>query len=292
MASVLLDQVIKTYPGGFTAVKGVSFAVPDGGFCVLVGPSGCGKSTLLRMIAGLETISDGAISIGNRVVNQIEPMDRDIAMVFQNYALYPHMSVYNNMAYGLRNRGMDEAGIKTRVNEAAQILEIGQLLDPFGNSRTSPSQVRFQQPHILGRCEMGKEPAVLQHKTDTLTNCRQTLGYEPLVVKEDFAGVRLDETDDHPQQRTLAATAWPQQHGGFAFRNGQGRRLQHSRAAERFLDLNNPQHASYPKFGWKYRQSRFLNVDRLSNEAGDFTADIRVPYARGPHESPLPAGEH
>ncbi|HRY02443.1 MAG TPA: ATP-binding cassette domain-containing protein, partial [Beijerinckiaceae bacterium] len=89
MASVLLDRVFKTYPGGFTAVKGVSFAVPDGGFCVLVGPSGCGKSTLLRMIAGLETISDGAISIGDRVVNKVEPMDRDIAMVFQNYALYP-----------------------------------------------------------------------------------------------------------------------------------------------------------------------------------------------------------
>ena len=124
MASVLLDQVIKTYPGGFTAVKGVSFAVPDGGFCVLVGPSGCGKSTLLRMIAGLETISDGAISIGDRVVNTIEPMDRDIAMVFQNYALYPHMSVYDNMAYGLRNLKTPEPEIRARVNEAAKILEL------------------------------------------------------------------------------------------------------------------------------------------------------------------------
>jgi len=124
MASVFLDRVIKTYPGGFTAVKGVSFAVPDGGFCVLVGPSGCGKSTLLRMIAGLETISDGAISIGDRVVNTIEPMDRDIAMVFQNYALYPHMSVYANMAYGLRNLKTPEPEILTRVNEAAKILEL------------------------------------------------------------------------------------------------------------------------------------------------------------------------
>ncbi len=124
MASVFLDRVIKTYPGGFTAVKGVSFAVPDGGFCVLVGPSGCGKSTLLRMIAGLETISDGAISIGDRVVNTIEPMDRDIAMVFQNYALYPHMSVYDNMAYGLRNLKTPEPEILTRVNEAAKILEL------------------------------------------------------------------------------------------------------------------------------------------------------------------------
>ncbi len=124
MASVLLDQVRKTYPGGFMAVKGVSFAVPDGGFCVLVGPSGCGKSTLLRMIAGLETISDGAVSIGDRVVNKIEPMDRDIAMVFQNYALYPHMSVYDNMAYGLRNLKTPEPEILARVNEAAKILEL------------------------------------------------------------------------------------------------------------------------------------------------------------------------
>ena len=96
---------------------------------MLVGPSGCGKSTLLRMVAGLETITGGEIDIGGRVVNQIEPADRDIAMVFQNYALYPHMSVYNNMAYGLRNRGMAEAEIKTRVEEAARILELGAMLE-------------------------------------------------------------------------------------------------------------------------------------------------------------------
>jgi len=129
MAGVLLDSVEKTYPGGFQAVKGISFAVPDGGFCVLVGPSGCGKSTLLRMVAGLETISGGEIDIGGRVVNEVEPADRDIAMVFQNYALYPHMSVYNNMAYGLRNRGMAEAEIKTRVTEAARILELTTMLE-------------------------------------------------------------------------------------------------------------------------------------------------------------------
>jgi sn-glycerol 3-phosphate transport system ATP-binding protein len=129
MASVTLRNVIKTYPGGFQAIKGIDFAVGDGQFCVLVGPSGCGKSTLLRMVAGLETISGGEIDIGGRVVNQVEPADRDIAMVFQNYALYPHMSNYNNMAYGLRNRGMGEAEIKTRVEEAARILELGTMLD-------------------------------------------------------------------------------------------------------------------------------------------------------------------
>ncbi len=129
MANVTLRNVRKTYPGGFEAIKGVNVDVGDGQFCVLVGPSGCGKSTLLRMVAGLETITGGEIDIGGRIVNQIEPADRDIAMVFQNYALYPHMSVYNNMAYGLRNRGMAEAEIKTRVEEAARILELAPMLE-------------------------------------------------------------------------------------------------------------------------------------------------------------------
>src|SRR5437667_9920178 len=121
MANVTLRNVRKTYPGGFEAIKGIDFEVGDGQFCVLVGPSGCGKSTLLRMVAGLETITGGEIDIGGRVVNQVEPADRDIAMVFQNYALYPHMSVYNNMAYGLRNRGIPKADIDTRGKEAAGV---------------------------------------------------------------------------------------------------------------------------------------------------------------------------
>jgi sn-glycerol 3-phosphate transport system ATP-binding protein len=129
MANVTLRDVRKTYPSGFEAIKGIGLDVGDGQFCVLVGPSGCGKSTLLRMVAGLETITGGEIDIGGRVVNQIEPAERDIAMVFQNYALYPHMSVYNNMAYGLRNRGMAKPEIDTRVQEAARILEIGPMLE-------------------------------------------------------------------------------------------------------------------------------------------------------------------
>ncbi|MEW6766637.1 MAG: sn-glycerol-3-phosphate import ATP-binding protein UgpC [Pseudomonadota bacterium] len=129
MSNVVLNDVRKTYPGGVEAIKSVSFEVGDGQFCVLVGPSGCGKSTLLRMVAGLETITGGTIDIGGRIVNEVEPAERDIAMVFQNYALYPHMTVYNNMAYGLRNRGMPKAEIDTRVREAAQILEIGPMLD-------------------------------------------------------------------------------------------------------------------------------------------------------------------
>jgi sn-glycerol 3-phosphate transport system ATP-binding protein len=129
MANVTLRNVRKIYPNGFEAIKGVNVDVADGQFCVLVGPSGCGKSTLLRMVAGLETITSGEIDIGGRVVNKIEPADRDIAMVFQNYALYPHMSVYNNMAYGLRNRGMAKDEIDKRVREAARILELAALLE-------------------------------------------------------------------------------------------------------------------------------------------------------------------
>ncbi|WP_313292251.1 ATP-binding cassette domain-containing protein, partial [Rhizobium rhizoryzae] len=104
MASISIDQVSKIYTGGVKAVNSVSIDIADGEFIVLVGPSGCGKSTLLRMVAGLETISEGEVSIAGRVVNRMEPAERDIAMVFQNYALYPHMTVYQNLAYGLKNR--------------------------------------------------------------------------------------------------------------------------------------------------------------------------------------------
>jgi sn-glycerol 3-phosphate transport system ATP-binding protein len=128
VAPVILNNVRKVYGGTVEAVRGVSFDIEDGSLCVLVGPSGCGKSTLLRMIAGLETITDGDIRIGERVVNEIEPADRDIAMVFQNYALYPHMNVYENMAYGLRNRNTPKPEIDARVREAARILDIEPLL--------------------------------------------------------------------------------------------------------------------------------------------------------------------
>src|SRR4051812_40371024 len=128
MAGVQFNEVRKVYAGGVEAVKGVSFDVADGAFCVLVGPSGCGKSTLLRMVAGVETVSAGEIRIGERIVNEIEPADRDIAMVFQNYALYPHMSVYDNMAYGLRNRGTPKPEIEARVQEAARVLAIESFL--------------------------------------------------------------------------------------------------------------------------------------------------------------------
>jgi len=129
MAQVELEKVLKLYPGGVRAVDRIDLAVADQEFVVLVGPSGCGKTTTLRMIAGLEPITAGAIRIGGRVVNDLPPKDRDVAMVFQNYALYPHMSVYKNMAFGLKLRRMPRDQIDARVREAAKVLEIEHLLD-------------------------------------------------------------------------------------------------------------------------------------------------------------------
>ena len=128
MASVTLTALRKDY-AGHAVIHGIDCTIADGEFIVIVGPSGCGKSTLLRMIAGLEAVSSGELRIGDRVVNKVEPKDRDIAMVFQNYALYPHMSVFDNMAYGLRIRGLTEAEIRARVDKAAAILQLGALLD-------------------------------------------------------------------------------------------------------------------------------------------------------------------
>ncbi|MCP3689949.1 MAG: sn-glycerol-3-phosphate import ATP-binding protein UgpC [Gammaproteobacteria bacterium] len=124
MAKVRLNSIEKTYPNGFKAIHGVDIDIADGEFIVLVGPSGCGKSTLMRMIAGLESVTEGSINIGEREVSNLEPADRDIAMVFQNYALYPHMNVFDNMAYGLKIRGLEKSEIQQRVKKAADILEL------------------------------------------------------------------------------------------------------------------------------------------------------------------------
>jgi multiple sugar transport system ATP-binding protein len=129
MAQVSVRNVVKAYDTGTQVVKGIDLEIQDQEFVVLVGPSGCGKSTTLRMIAGLEDITAGEIWIGGDMVNDVPPRDRDIAMVFQNYALYPHMSVFDNMAFGLKLRGFPRAEIRKRVDEAARILDIGALLD-------------------------------------------------------------------------------------------------------------------------------------------------------------------
>ncbi|MEE1055640.1 MAG: sn-glycerol-3-phosphate ABC transporter ATP-binding protein UgpC [Acutalibacteraceae bacterium] len=129
MASVKLEHIYKIYDGGVEAVSDVNLEIEDKEFIILVGPSGCGKSTTLRMIAGLEDISKGTLTIGDMVANDVAPKDRDIAMVFQNYALYPHMSVYDNMAFGLKLRKTPKEEIRRRVEEAARILDIDHLLD-------------------------------------------------------------------------------------------------------------------------------------------------------------------
>jgi sn-glycerol 3-phosphate transport system ATP-binding protein len=156
MATVRLEDIRKTYPGASEpAVKGVSLDIADGELIVLVGPSGCGKSTLLRMVAGLERITAGTLRIGERVVNDIEPADRDIAMVFQNYALYPHMTVRGNLAYGLRNRGFARDAIEARVQAAAEMLQIGEYLDRKPRALSGGQRQRVAMGRALVR-----EPAV------------------------------------------------------------------------------------------------------------------------------------
>lgn len=159
MASIEFKNVIKRYGAGPKAnqvIHGVNADIADGEFIVIVGPSGCGKSTLLRMVAGLEEISEGTISIGGRVVNQLEPAQRDIAMVFQNYALYPHMSVFENMAYGLKIAKVPKEEIRARVDKAAAILELGHLLERTprqlsGGQRQRVAIVRslMMEPEVL-----------------------------------------------------------------------------------------------------------------------------------------------
>lgn len=155
MARVELSGLKKTYENGFKAIHGVDVEIADGEFIVLVGPSGCGKSTLLRMIAGLESITEGTARIGERVVNDLEPADRDIAMVFQNYALYPHMNVFDNMAYGLKIRKLPKEEIRRRVQEAAETLEIADYLT------RSPRQLSGGQRQrvAMGRAIV-REPSV------------------------------------------------------------------------------------------------------------------------------------
>ena len=155
MARVHLDGIQKAYDNGFVAVHDATFTVEDGEFVVLVGPSGCGKSTTLRMIAGLETISGGTISIGDRVVNDVAPKDRDIAMVFQNYALYPHMDVFENMAFGLKLRKFPKAEIEERVRRAADVLGLDTVLDRKPKALSGGQRQRV----ALGRAIVRK-PAV------------------------------------------------------------------------------------------------------------------------------------
>ncbi|WP_322102789.1 sn-glycerol-3-phosphate import ATP-binding protein UgpC [Paraburkholderia sp. J41] len=155
MAALTIRGVTKSYDGAHQVLHGIDVDVQDGEFMVLVGPSGCGKSTLLRMVAGLESITSGEIAIGGKVVNRMEPKDRDIAMVFQNYALYPHMTVARNMGYSLKLQGLDRKTIDARVNAAADILELGTLLERKPRELSGGQRQRV----AMGRAIV-REPAV------------------------------------------------------------------------------------------------------------------------------------
>src|SRR4051812_50104173 len=128
MAAIELDRLTKVYADGTRAVRELDLSIADGEFVVFVGPSGCGKTSALRMIAGLEDITSGTVRVGDEVVNDLPPKDRDMAMVFQNYALYPHMNVYDNMAFGLKMRGLDKDEISRRVRNAARVLGLSEVL--------------------------------------------------------------------------------------------------------------------------------------------------------------------
>ncbi|MBN9004324.1 MAG: sn-glycerol-3-phosphate ABC transporter ATP-binding protein UgpC [Rhizobiales bacterium] len=150
MASVQISDVRKSF-GGFEVLHGVTVPIEDGAFVVLVGPSGCGKSTLLRMLAGLENITSGTISIGDRVVNNVQPKERDIAMVFQNYALYPHMTVADNMGFSLKLRGADSNAISEKVKKAADILDLARLLDRFPRQLSGGQRQRVAMGRAIVR---------------------------------------------------------------------------------------------------------------------------------------------
>jgi ABC-type Fe3+/spermidine/putrescine transport system ATPase subunit len=165
MASVRLEGISKVYggDGGHIAVEDATFAVQDGEFVVLVGPSGCGKSTTLRMIAGLESISAGRLYIGDRLVNNVSPRDRDIAMVFQTYALYPHMSAYSNLAFALKLRGVSREEIDRRVRHAAEILGIEEILNRTPRQLSGGQRQRVALGRAIVRdpqsfCSMSRSP--------------------------------------------------------------------------------------------------------------------------------------
>jgi sn-glycerol 3-phosphate transport system ATP-binding protein len=202
MATLSFRNVKKTYAGNIPVIHGIDMDVADGEFVVIVGPSGCGKSTLMRMVAGLETVTDGEIIIDGNVVNDLEPAERDIAMVFQNYALYPHMSVFQNMAYGLKIRKMTKDEIRKRVEAAAQILELGPLLERRPRQLSGGQRQRV----AMGRAIV-REPKVFLFD-EPLSNLdaklRVAMRLELLKLHRRLGTTSLYVTHDQVEAMTLA----------------------------------------------------------------------------------------
>jgi multiple sugar transport system ATP-binding protein len=179
MAGVRLESVRKVYPNGYVAVAGATFDAADGELLVLVGPSGCGKSTLLRMIAGLESVTAGTLAIGERIVNDVPPRDRDIAMVFQNYALYPHMSVAGNLAFGLNLRKTPHAETEARVREAAEMLDLSRVLDRKPGELSGGQRQRV----ALGRALVRKPSVFLLDEPLSNLDAKLRLGMRVEIAK-------------------------------------------------------------------------------------------------------------
>jgi multiple sugar transport system ATP-binding protein len=201
MAEVVLDRLTKRYPNGFQALIHLSLEIPDGEFLVLVGPSGCGKSTALRMVAGLETITDGELRIGAGRMNEVAPKDRDIAMVFQNYALYPHMTVFDNIAFALKLAKVPKAEIANRVNEAAQVLELSQYLD------RRPAQLSGGQRQrvAMGRAIVRQPKAFLMDEplSNLDAKLRVQMRAEIARIQKDLGVTTLYVTHDQVEAMTM-----------------------------------------------------------------------------------------
>ena len=202
MATLSFRNLSKTYAGNIAVIHGIDMEVGDGEFIVIVGPSGCGKSTLMRMVAGLETVTGGEILVDEKVINHLEPGERDIAMVFQNYALYPHMSVFQNMAYGLKIRKLTKEEIKRRVDDAAAILELGHLLDRRPRQLSGGQRQRV----AIGRAIV-REPKVFLFD-EPLSNLdaklRVAMRLEILKLHRRLGTTSLYVTHDQVEAMTLA----------------------------------------------------------------------------------------
>lgn len=202
MSAININSVGKIYPNGTRALEDVNIEINDGEFVVLVGPSGCGKTTLLRMVAGLEDITEGEISIADKVVNKIAPKDRDIAMVFQNYALYPHMSVYDNMAFSLKLRKLPKQEIDQKVKDAAKTLEIDELLERKPKALSGGQRQRV----AIGRAIVRDPKAFLfdEPLSNLDAELRVTMRKELSALHEKIGGTMIYVTHDQVEAMTLA----------------------------------------------------------------------------------------